>query len=116
MKLLDNDPFLSAKKKDGLEKSTIDRYQGRDKDVIILSFVRSNILGRTGRLLNDYRRLNVALSRAKKKLIMIGSFQTLSKGSEVLAPILKEIKHKRWVENLQNNALDVYREPIANYS
>jgi len=50
-----------------IEASTIDKYQGRDKDCIIVSFVRSNPRGNIGFLLNDWRRVNVVLSRAKKK-------------------------------------------------
>lgn len=44
---------------------TVDRYQGRDKPVILLSFVRSNAKGATGTLLADTARLNVAITRAK---------------------------------------------------
>uniref|UniRef100_A0A6T6DHT9 DNA replication ATP-dependent helicase/nuclease n=1 Tax=Craspedostauros australis TaxID=1486917 RepID=A0A6T6DHT9_9STRA len=73
---------------DGLEFSTIDRYQGRDKDAILISFVRSNTSGNAGRLLQDIRRLNVALTRAKSKLILIGSFSTLTQGSVPLNSIL----------------------------
>ncbi|XP_075114807.1 DNA replication ATP-dependent helicase/nuclease DNA2 [Leptodactylus fuscus] len=62
-----------------VEVNTVDKYQGRDKSIIILSFVRSNIDGKLGDLLKDWRRLNVALTRAKHKLIMIGSVPTLSR-------------------------------------
>ncbi|CAJ0961354.1 unnamed protein product [Ranitomeya imitator] len=55
-----------------VEVNTVDKYQGRDKSIIILSFVRSNNDGKLGDLLKDWRRLNVALTRAKHKLIMIG--------------------------------------------
>ncbi|MCK8058675.1 MULTISPECIES: IGHMBP2 family helicase [unclassified Fusibacter] len=58
------------------EIDTVDAFQGREKDVVILSFVRSNEDERIG-FLKDYRRLNVSISRAKKKLIMIGNFKTL---------------------------------------
>ncbi|XP_073404246.1 DNA replication ATP-dependent helicase/nuclease DNA2 isoform X2 [Dendrobates tinctorius] len=61
----------------GVEVNTVDKYQGRDKSIIILSFVRSNIDGKLGDLLKDWRRLNVALTRAKHKLIMIGCVPTL---------------------------------------
>jgi len=108
IKRLDEDPTLNRSKKSGLEISTIDRYQGRDKDAIILSLVRSNNQGKAGRLLEDYRRLNVALSRAKHKLIIIGSFYTLSNGSSVLGPILAGMKAKGWIETLPQNALSLY--------
>lgn len=48
-----------------VEVLTIDRYQGRDKPVILLSFVRSNAKGAMGTLLSDAARLNVAVTRAK---------------------------------------------------
>lgn len=76
----------------GLEICTIDRYQGRDKEVIILSFVRSNKKGNVGRLLQDYRRLNVAVTRAKSKIIMIGSFSTLHAGSPAFRSALDRVK------------------------
>jgi DNA replication ATP-dependent helicase Dna2 len=48
-----------------VEVLTIDRCQGRDKPVILLSFVRCNSEGLTGTLLSDVARLNVAVTRAK---------------------------------------------------
>lgn len=48
-----------------VEVLTIDRCQGRDKPVVLLSFVRSNTKGATGTLLADAARLNVAVTRAK---------------------------------------------------
>ena len=59
------------------EVSTIDKYQGKDSDFVIISLVRSNSNGNIGELLNDWKRLNVALTRAKKKLILIGSERTI---------------------------------------
>ena len=76
---------------------TIDRFQGRDKSAIIISLVRSNSEGKTGRLLQDFRRLNVAFSRAKKKMIIVGSFSTLQKGSDVLCPVLDSLSQRDWV-------------------
>ena len=61
----------------GVEVSTVDKYQGRDKECIIVSLVRSNTERRIGSLLRDWRRINVAFTRAKKKLILIGSETTL---------------------------------------
>ena len=110
---MDSDPFLAFEKKAGLEVSTIDKYQGRDKEAIVLSLVRSNAIGRTGKLLEDHRRVNVALSRAKRKLIIVGSYHTLSEGSQVLKPVLKEIRDRKWLETLPQNAMDVYKEPVG---
>lgn len=94
---------------DGLDVSTIDKYQGKDKDVILLSMVRSNDKGKSGRLLEDKRRLNVALSRAKAKLIILGSYKTLSEGSLALRPIFDEMKKRNWIETLPANAMDIYK-------
>jgi len=95
--LMEKNRVLGTLKEEGMEISTIDRYQGRDKSVIILSFVRSNAKHRVGRLLEDVRRLNVALTRAKSKLIMIGSFQTLLHGCTVLGPALQRIEQSGWL-------------------
>ena len=59
-----------------LKASTIDGFQGQEAEIIILSLVRSNIEGTIG-FLKDYRRMNVALTRAKYKLIVIGDSATL---------------------------------------
>uniref|UniRef100_A0A3Q1KB82 DNA replication ATP-dependent helicase/nuclease n=1 Tax=Anabas testudineus TaxID=64144 RepID=A0A3Q1KB82_ANATE len=69
----------------GVEVNTVDRYQGRDKSLIVLSFVKSTL----GELLKDWRRLNVAITRAKHKLLMVGSASTLHR----YAPVEKLLHH-----------------------
>ena len=56
---------------------TIDGFQGEERDIIYISFVRSNDKGEIG-FLSDIRRTNVALTRARKKLVMIGDSATLA--------------------------------------
>lgn len=56
--------------------NTVDAFQGQERDIIAISFVRSNDKGEVG-FLSDIRRTNVAMTRAKKKLIMIGDSATL---------------------------------------
>ncbi|MCF7890267.1 IGHMBP2 family helicase [Candidatus Bipolaricaulota bacterium] len=62
---------------ENLEIKTVDGFQGREKEVIVISFVRSNEEDELG-FLKDVRRLNVSLTRARRKLIMIGDSRTLS--------------------------------------
>lgn len=63
---------------EGVGVFTIDQYQGRDNECVIVSFVRND--GSVGPLLKDWRRINVALTRAKRKLLLVGSSRTLLRG------------------------------------
>ncbi|MEO6329023.1 MAG: AAA domain-containing protein [Ginsengibacter sp.] len=56
--------------------STIDSFQGQEKEIVILSLVRSNDEGDIG-FLKDYRRMNVAITRAKEQLFVIGDSATI---------------------------------------
>ncbi len=60
-----------------IEVKTVDGFQGREKEIIFLSLVRSNPQGEIG-FLRDQRRLNVALTRARRKLVILGDRDTLS--------------------------------------
>lgn len=66
-----------------IEMHTADRFQGRDKSVVVLSLVRSNEGCSIGELLKDWRRINVAFTRAKTKLLVVGSRETLRGASSV---------------------------------
>jgi len=57
--------------------NTVDSFQGQERDIIYISLVRSNSEGNIG-FLKDYRRMNVAMTRAKKKLVVIGDSATLA--------------------------------------
>jgi len=60
----------------GMRISTIDSFQGQEKEIIIVSLVRSNEDGDIG-FLKDYRRMNVAMTRAKEQLFVIGDSATI---------------------------------------
>ncbi|MBI4057364.1 MAG: AAA family ATPase [Elusimicrobia bacterium] len=78
----------------GPEVRTVDGFQGREKEVIVISLVRSNLEKEIG-FLNDFRRLNVALTRARRSLILIGDSATL--GSHPLYARLMEYIQERGV-------------------
>jgi superfamily I DNA and/or RNA helicase len=63
-----------------LSINTIDSFQGQERDVIFISMVRSNTEGIVG-FLSDVRRMNVAMTRARKKLVVIGDSATLAQGA-----------------------------------
>ena len=65
-------PFQSR-----ISVNTVDGFQGQERDVILISMVRGNDEGRIG-FLNDLRRMNVAITRARMKLIVLGDTSTLS--------------------------------------
>jgi predicted DNA helicase len=61
----------------GLEIDSVDGFQGREKEAVVISLVRSNPEGEIG-FLSDVRRTNVALTRARRRLLVIGDGATLS--------------------------------------
>ncbi|KYG82192.1 DNA-binding protein [Roseivirga ehrenbergii] len=67
------DPF-----KEDISVNTVDAFQGQERDVIFISLVRSNDKNEIG-FLKEYRRMNVAMTRAKSKLVVVGDSATLGK-------------------------------------
>ncbi|KAK4035084.1 P-loop containing nucleoside triphosphate hydrolase protein, partial [Parachaetomium inaequale] len=78
----------------GIELGSVDGFQGREKEAVIVSLVRSNADGDVG-FLGEKRRLNVAMTRPKRSLTVIGDSETVKKGSKFL---------KDWMEFLEENA------------
>ena len=64
-----------------IEIAAIDAFQGRDRDIVLYSTVRSNKQAKLG-FVRDRRRLNVALSRARQALLLVGDILTLEHGRE----------------------------------
>lgn len=94
----------------GLEILTADQFQGRDKDCIIISMVRSNSQLNGGSLLKELRRVNVAMTRAKSKLIIVGSKKTICNISEI-KPLMTLLEDKGWIYKLPKDCLDIYSFP-----
>lgn len=117
--------------KGAIEMHTADRFQGRDKEVIVLSLVRNNEACSIGDLLKDWRRINVAFTRAKTKLLVVGSRSTLQgigrmekrekkdakeksgrdthngeTGEEMLARFVSLMEERVWIYDLPADALD----------
>ena len=115
----------------GVEILTADRSQGRDKDVIVISMVRSNGEGQVshlvlfrvmectfltfqqiGDLLKDWRRINVSFTRARCKLVIVGSRKTLS-STPLLEEFFKLMDERRWILALPPGADTLHEEFLA---
>ena len=77
---------------------TVDGFQGQERDVILISLVRANEQGRIG-FLRDLRRMNVAMTRARMKLIIVGDAGTLSR-HPFYARLLRYIQENGQVRSL----------------
>ena len=95
-----NDSLRKEKLKDlknvfKVQIGTFDRFQGREYDLVFISMVRTNSLG----FLSNIRRMNVALSRAKRKLIILGNFNEISRMSVHMGKDEIEQKELRFVKD-----------------
>ena len=63
----------------------MDKFQGKDAPCVVVSFAKANANLGLGDLLDDPKRLNVALSRAKAKLVLVGAADVLAAKSDVFA-------------------------------
>merc|ERR1712008_203726 len=78
-----------------LEIASVDAFQGREKELIIFSAVRSNRFGHVG-FLADWRRLNVMITRARRGLVIIGDSTTLRRDPHWLRWIDWAFQNKLW--------------------
>uniref|UniRef100_A0A0G4HZD1 DNA2/NAM7 helicase-like C-terminal domain-containing protein n=1 Tax=Chromera velia CCMP2878 TaxID=1169474 RepID=A0A0G4HZD1_9ALVE len=113
----DDDPLAAARRgpeDERIEVKTVDGYQGREKEIIVFSTVRANQSGSVG-FLEDWRRMNVGITRARRAMIILGNGPTLSrdedwgnliehlsqvgsviKDSDQLTPHLKHLEEKAY--------------------
>ena len=89
---------------DDLEIDTVDGFQGREKEAVLISFVRSNATGEIG-FLADTRRMNVALTRSRRKLIVVGDSATLG-GHEFYAAMLSYFESIGAYQSVWDEELD----------
>ena len=94
----------------GVEVLTVDQAQGRDWPLVLVSMVRSNDARQAGSLLRDTRRINVLLTRAKHKLLLVGSARTLAgrdaDAARPLARVLAQLHATSAVVAVPADALD----------
>lgn len=80
--------------------NTVDGFQGQERDVVIISMVRGNDEGRIG-FLNDLRRMNVAITRSRMKLIILGDTGTLVHNNF----------YKRLIEHITQKGMMIVQDP-----
>ena len=87
--------------------NTVDGFQGQERDVIVISLVRSNDEGQIG-FLRDLRRMNVAITRARMKVIILGDRRTLTRHPfyRQLWKYITQLKHTVYEDNLSNSTTD----------
>ena len=92
----------------GVELHTVDKFQGRDKEVVIVSWVRSNEKNEVGELLQDWRRINVAITRARSKLVLVGNTSTLAT-DDLLDRLIRMIRESACMISLSGGEQDAHR-------
>ncbi|ODV87384.1 hypothetical protein CANARDRAFT_187784, partial [[Candida] arabinofermentans NRRL YB-2248] len=93
---LEDDEKVVTHEVNGILIATVDAFQGREKDFIVMSCVRSNSSGSIG-FMKDARRMNVALTRAKYSLIFTGDAKCLKRGDELWDKYISSLEQKNYV-------------------
>ena len=86
----DHEEYMKKIIEHNIEIKSVDGFQGREKEIIIVSLVRANDKEEIG-FLSDIRRLNVAITRPKRKLLIIGDAKTLS-SNKTYADLIQYVK------------------------
>ncbi|WP_299253787.1 AAA domain-containing protein [uncultured Lacinutrix sp.] len=99
-----------------IEINTVDKFQGAERDIIIYDIVRSSAAESVIGFLDDYRRINVAFSRAKRLLIIVGDSEYILKRAKLhpnsnfeelkLKSIVQELEQQGLVFNTLNDAIN----------
>lgn len=92
-----------------VEIDTVDAFQGREKDVVVFSCVRSCMTTGIG-FVRDVRRMNVGLTRARSSLIVLGNAQALSEGSKDWAALVEDARSRGCLIPV-TNVETMYEEP-----
>ena len=84
-----------------VDAATVDGYQGQERDLIVVSTVRSNATGQVG-FLSDHRRLNFAISRARFGTVVVGCAATLQR-DYYWAKLLAGLDERRCIMRMHND-------------
>ncbi|KAA8493683.1 putative ATP-dependent helicase [Porphyridium purpureum] len=100
-----------------IEIDTVDAYQGREKDFMIFSCVRSNAKSGSIGFVRDIRRMNVGITRAKYSLIIMGNAQSLMAGSKDWRALIEDARERGLVLRVDSpqRAISKGRIPKATY-
>ena len=98
---------------DGVDVYTVDGFQGDERDIIIISFVRANNQNQIG-FLNDSRRLNVAITRPKHALIMLGHVKTLKAKKSDVSYLVRDMMRRKLMFSQKHLKDIVFKKQLPN--